>query len=166
MNWVPTKNLRGAHNVGRDDVSTTIELIQPDELGVERAQEIQDLLEAHGGACVAEIVTDHGRIEIPPALCGVLASVVRQLAQGQSVTVAPAETVLTTSQAADVLNVSRPYLVRLLEQGSIPSFKVGTHHRVRLQDVQTYRLARNERRRAGLDLLAEISPALDLDADD
>lgn len=76
---------------------------------------------------------------------------------GLAITVAPHQTVLTTSQAADVLGVSRPTLVRLLDQGEIAYERPGRHRRVRLVDVLAHRDRARRRRAATLDEMVRIS---------
>jgi len=88
-----------------------------------------------------------------------LRHLVELLAQGRAVAILPADGVLTTGAAAELLNVSRQYLVRLLDEGTIPSFKSGKHRRVRAEDLLAYRSARDARRRTALDELAQLSQA-------
>jgi len=64
---------------------------------------------------------------------------------------------LTTQEAAELLRISRPSVIRLLEDGTIPFHKVGTHRRIDVEDILAYRAKRNEQRRAALRELTEIS---------
>lgn len=92
---------------------------------------------------------DGTRLELPGEVFEVLREVVTALSQGFAITVAPHQTVLSTSEAAQLLGVSRPTLVRLLESGAIPFDKPGRHRRVRLADMLAYQ-QRSRRRRAAL----------------
>lgn len=113
-----------------------------------------------GTAC---IVGPNGeRIELPPSLHRLIATIVHELAQDNAVTLAAVHADLTTQQAADLLNVSRPFLVNLLESGAIPFHKVGTHRRVRLQDVMSYRQTRGQERRTALAEMAREAQELGL----
>ena len=91
-----------------------------------------------------------GRIKMPASVHRLVASMVHELARGNAVTITPVRAELTTQQAADLLNMSRPFLVQLLESGAIPFYRVGTHRRVRLEDVMAYRNARSQERRTAL----------------
>jgi excisionase family DNA binding protein len=94
---------------------------------------------------------DGERLELPPEVFEVLREVVEALAQGLAITIAPHQMVLSTSEAADILGVSRPTLVRLLESGEIPFDQPGRHRRVRLADVLAYSERARRQRAAALD---------------
>jgi excisionase family DNA binding protein len=93
----------------------------------------------------ALVGSDGTELKIPVPVYEVLLWVVARMASGQAFTLAPLHQELTTQEAAELLNVSRPYLIRLLDRGEIPYTKTGTHRRVRLTDVLEYRKRRYER---------------------
>lgn len=106
----------------------------------------------------AKLVGADGKaITIPESVYQVLRQVVHAMALGQAISIAPQEQEMTTQQAADILNVSRPYLIKLLEQGEIPCIKVGTHRRIRHQDLVTYKQQRDTKRSNLLDDLIQES---------
>ena len=86
----------------------------------------------------------------------------RSAGAGRGVQIFPREVELSTQHAADMLNVSRPYLIGLLEGGKIPFRKVGRHRRVRFEDLMDYKRRDDLGRRAAADELAELSEDLDL----
>jgi excisionase family DNA binding protein len=114
--------------------------------------QVHDFLAAHEAAGRGAVAhryllvgaTPGDQVEMPEAVHRVLRQVVDALADGLAVTVAPQAMTLTTQQGADLLGITRPTFVKLLEQGNIPYTRVGTHRRVLLADVLDYR----ERRRA------------------
>ncbi len=105
----------------------------------------------------------HGEaIPLPPSLLRVLKQAARALLQGDAVAIYPVHKELTTQQAADLLNVLRQYLVRLLEEGKIPYTKTGTHRCIRFSDLMAYKAQRDAERRRQLDELAQLSQDLGL----
>ena len=84
-------------------------------------------------------VADGGHLEMPGPAAELMIRILGKMAAGQGVTVIPMNAELTTQQAADLLNVSRPYLVRLLESGQIEFRKVGTHRRVMAESLYDYK---------------------------
>jgi len=100
---------------------------------------------------------DGEEIELPRSVLDVLQQVVYELAHDRAVAVVPVNKELTTQEAANLLNVSRPYLIKLLEQGELPFFKVGSHRRIRLNDLLEYRKRRHEEQERAINEIAQIS---------
>jgi excisionase family DNA binding protein len=98
---------------------------------------------------------DGKEIEIPEPLYEVLLEAAKALRQGKAVTIVPTSHELTTQQAADILNVSRPHLIHLLERSEIPFSMVGTHRRIRFEDIVQYRGKRSATRRK---ILEDLTP--------
>ncbi len=92
-------------------------------------------------------------VELPPGAVALLKDILRAMALGQAITLIPEHAELTTVQAANVLNVSRPFLIKLLEAGAVPYHKVGKHRRVRMEDVMSYKRRIDEARAKILDEL-------------
>jgi excisionase family DNA binding protein len=99
---------------------------------------------------------------IPAAAMQLLVRMLAEMGQGNAVTLTPIHAEVTTQQAADLLNVSRPYLVQLLEKGDIPFRKVGSRRRVRLQDVIAYKQASDAKRYETLNELTAYDQELGL----
>lgn len=101
-------------------------------------------------------------LEIPKKAFSLLIDILKNMAEGRSVTLLPSDSQVTTQQAADLLNVSRPHLVKLLERGEIPFKKAGTHRRIELKDLIAYEEKLKKARREKLDFLAKQAQELNL----
>jgi len=100
--------------------------------------------------------SDGQEIVIPESIFLMLKQAVRLMASGKRVSIVPSDYDLKPQEAADLLNVSRPFFMGLLRDNVIFSTKVGTHHRVRLQDVMAYKNVRDRERTSILDELIQM----------
>ena len=96
-------------------------------------------------------------VALPESMLRILRDAADVLGSGEMAIIMPLEKELTTREAARLLNISRPYLRQLLEQGKIPYFKVGTHHRVAFADIQRYKDTRDKERSDRFDDLMRLS---------
>ncbi len=143
------------------------EVIKPTEADSALAKESGQRLAAHlGDAGGVRLELKSGstseELILPPSALRLLHCLLTELGQGNAVTLTPIRAELTSQQAADLLNVSRPHLVKLLDEGALPSRKVGTHRRVQLEDLLTYKRDFLARRQAALEELAALSQELDM----
>lgn len=135
----------GAHNTP----------VTADEHEREQLNAIERLMQ--GEQAPKLVGTSGEQVELPAPALALLRELVHQLAREQAVAVVATGKELTTQQAADILNVSRPFLVKLLEQGKIPFALVGAHRRILVSDLLAYKQRRDAARREALDELARIS---------
>ena len=101
-------------------------------------------------------------ISIPVTAFRLLNSILTEMAKGNAVTLIPVHAELTTQQAAQTLNVSRPFLIEQLEKGVIPYRKVGTHRRVMFKDLMEYKQTMDRNRLNALEELSAIDQELEL----
>jgi excisionase family DNA binding protein len=101
--------------------------------------------------------SDSARLEVPPATLRLLSQILALMARQQTFVLYPESSELTTKQAAEVLGVSRPFLIRVLEAGEIPYRKVGRHRRVLMKDVLLHKQTTQVKRQAAMDELVRIS---------
>jgi excisionase family DNA binding protein len=140
----------------------------PDELERENADQLRKILASIAGEnepTKLNLSFREGKpaeITLAPALTESLLELLRLIASGSGVTLMPLGAHLTTQQAADLLNVSRPYLIKLLEGGEIPFSKVGRHRRIKAEDLFTYKRKRDECRAAALSEIARSDAELGL----
>ncbi|MGH9765022.1 MAG: excisionase family DNA-binding protein [Blastocatellia bacterium] len=140
--------------------------IAPSVKDVRAARELQQVVEQGDGSVSIRIKVLEGgsdrALELTRRDFPALAEVFGQIAKGKAVLVLPIDDELSTQQAADLLNVSRPYLIKLLESNEIPFRTVGAWRRVRLTDVLAYKHKSDERSQAALQELTDQAQDLKL----
>jgi excisionase family DNA binding protein len=145
--------------------STTRHEDHDEELALRAARRIGEYLTTHPGTdpvtIQGELAGDDALV-VPREAAVLLAKILAFLATGEGVNVMPYAAELTTQQAAEFLNVSRPYLIKLLESGEIPFRLVGTHRRIRFHDLDEYKSRDDLHRRRAADELTQLTQELGL----
>ena len=106
--------------------------------------------------------TSGGEVQVPLSIARMLVETFHQMAQGNAVTLIPIHAELTTQQAADMLNVSRPFVVKLLDEGKIPHSKVGRHRRIKFEDLMAFKHKDGPEREAAFEEMVALSQEFDL----
>ncbi len=101
-------------------------------------------------------------IPIPASLCRLLQDILTNMAKGNAITIVPTHAELTTRQAADILNVSRPFVIQLIETNQLPHRMVGTHRWVLFKDVIDFKIRNREARMKVLEELAAEAQEFDM----
>lgn len=156
-----------------NDIALAQRTYEPDVGEPQKLAAVHDLLAARDAAGVEAVAPRYflsgagvgDQVEIPANLHAILIQAVEALMQGVAVTIAPQSKILTTQQAADLLNISRPTLIRLLDAGELPYERSGSSHRkLRLKDVIDYGRARREQQYAALEAMSgDLDETMSLD---
>ncbi len=148
-----------ADNIG--SIEKRIDRMAPVSAPPEQQNDVKTLvhlLEREKAGSPLQLVTADGESAfIPESVLWILAQVAQVMASGDAVSIVPVSQELTVQQAADLLNVPLPYLVRLLEEGHVPFRRTETGRGIRVADVITYKRQRDQERSDLLDELADLS---------
>ncbi|MEE3623272.1 helix-turn-helix domain-containing protein [Nitrospirillum sp. BR 11752] len=136
--------------------------IVPSDEDTKLATESSRILSRHVDRELRVQLDDGQALPLPRALRELITHLLVEISQGNAVTVIPVHAEMTTQEAADFLNVSRPHLVKLLETGHLPHHKVGTHRRVRFADLKAFKQRQAEARSKALDELVAQAQELDM----
>jgi excisionase family DNA binding protein len=134
--------------------------LEPDELSREELDRLSEMLLDRDRPALRG--REGFEIELPDPIFHVLVHVVRSMRKGQTILLMPEDETFTTQAAANFLGVSRPFLVKLLEDGQIPFFNAGSHRKVALKDLITYADRRSQARINFLDDMTEKLSEADL----
>ncbi len=134
----------------------------PDDVEIKNAEQLRTIVASQikeGEPTTLSLALESGEtqtVTLAPALTASLLEVLRLVSSGRGFRMIPVEAELTTQQAADLLNVSRPFLVNLLENGEVPFTKTGRHRRVRANDLFAFKEKRDANRSDALSDLARM----------
>ena len=131
------------------------------QIAVESSRQLAALI-GKGDKAKIRIIDGGDDITVPVSAMRMLVDILAHMAEGEAVSLIPQHAELTTQQAADFLNVSRPFFVKLLEDGKLDFHKVGSHRRVYFRDLVTYKDQSMDERRKILDELATQAQELDM----
>ena len=137
-------------------------VLRPASSEADRFNELRDQIDALFGEAQKPYLLgpDGERIDLPDSALEGLRVIIEAMADGRSITLVPHDKELTSQEAADILHVSRPHLIKLLDRGDLPFHRVGAHRRIRIEDVLAYRDRRDAERSAALDELTKLSEEL------
>lgn len=135
------------------------------KLSQESSRLLAPLIRDRAFSIQVKIVKEDGNqqdVVIPATTFHLLVDILSQMAQGNAVSIVPIHAELTTQEAADILNVSRPFLIKLIESQEIPCRKVGRHRRIRFADLMEYKQKTDSQRTKALDELAAQAQELNM----
>jgi len=129
------------------------------------SQELSAVLESSGDIQHFKVMGKDGEthsVQLPSSAVQLMIEVLTQLGQGNSVNITPIHAELTTQEAADLLNMSRPTFIKLLDEGSLPHTRSGNRRKVAFVDVMSYKQSLDEKRQGALDELSSLDQELGL----
>jgi len=137
-------------------------VLHPASSEADRFNELRDRIDAMfcGPQKPCFLGPDGERMDLPVSAFEALKVIIEAMADGRAITLVPHDKELTSQAAADILCISRPHLIKLLERGELPFHRVGTHRRIKIEDVLAYRDRRDAEREAALADLARLSEEL------
>ncbi len=146
-------------------MNTTSTLLSAEEIALARlsSQELSAVMESNGEAQQLNVIDKSGtthEVQIPSSALKLMIEVLTQLGQGNSVSITPIHAELTTQEAADLLNMSRPTLIKLLDAGGLPHSRKGNRRKVAYSDVILYKQKLEQQRIEALDELSALDQDL------
>lgn len=149
-------------SIKRPTTEVTLPTAQEAILAAETSRQLAGFIDTEPTVRARFGAVEGKTVDLPATAVRLLREILEHMARGNAVTLLPVQAELTTQQAADLLNVSRTHLVQLLDERRIPHRVVGTHRRVRAEDVLAYRLSVDRARREALDQLTALDQEMGL----
>lgn len=137
-------------------------LIVPSESDSELAKTASRTLVSAKGQAIKVSLDDGKELVLPKSITELLVRILTELSNGNMVNIVPVHAELTTQEAANHLNVSRPYLIKLLENQKLPFHRVGSHRRVKYEDLKQFMAKQEKVREAAMQRLADEAQELGL----
>jgi len=141
--------------------------MSPEEVEMARTAQrcIMEALDHSRAAAITLTTTDggHPTIDLPPAALKLIGQLLGAMSEGRPITLMPATQEFTTVEAANFLNVSRPFVIKEIEDGRLPHRKVGSHRRIAFDDLVAYAREMRKRQEGALERMAENARDLGLD---
>lgn len=144
------------------DVIERLEAAMPSDKDTQLAQQASRALARRTEEDLKVRLEDGNELVLPKAATRLLNHILTEMSQGNAVTIIPLHAELTTQEAADILNVSRPYLIKLLTEKRIPFHMTGTHRRIKFTDLHSYEAETEKKRKKAMDDLAKQAQELNL----
>lgn len=129
---------------------------------VDKLRKASQKINQRGKSIGITLEYNHESLRLPSKAISLLSAIISNMAAGKSMALILSDTTVGTQEAADYLEASRPYVVRLLEKGEIPFSKVGTHRRIKVSDLVAYQKKMKTTRRKQLNFLAKQAQELNL----
>jgi len=155
------KSMRMSRNLSPPHLPDALPSAKESELA-QRSSRLLAACIGHGEAARLRVIEGNETIDVPVSAMRMLVEILNQMAQGNAVSIVPIHAELTTQQAADFLNVSRPFVVNLIGQGHLSYRKVGTHRRVAFEELLRYRKQNQVERMSALDALTREAQELEM----
>jgi excisionase family DNA binding protein len=140
----------------------SIPTLQDSEMASETSRRLASMIPELGEFAEVSVADQGEPFKVPAMAIHMLMSILEEIAKGKAVSVIPMDAILTTQQAANFLNVSRPYINKLIKEEKLPCHMVGSHRRVYYCDLMAYKNKEDEKRQSVLKKLTELSQEEDM----
>lgn len=140
----------------------SIPTLQDSEMASETSRRLASMIPELGEFAEVSVADQDKPLKIPVMALHLLMSILEEMSKGNPVAIIPTNAILTTQEAANILNVSRPYINKLIKEEKLPCHMVGSHRRIRYDDLMNYKRDIDQKRQEVLKKLTELSQEEDM----